>query len=108
MDICECVQDGITTKFRYDDAKWCCKTTEDQCIRDGYNIICNGTALRLSDQCHNEDDDGQSCNYYPLDEFRNGKTIFSEPRSYIDLCQDNRYVQRRVHKEVCYESLFSF
>ena len=99
---------------------WCCKTTEDQCITDEYdeyNIICNGTALSLSDQCHDEDYDGPSCNYYPLDNHRHyhsssPHSVTWDHRSYIDLCQDNRYLcatlQSRVHKEVSYKSFFPF
>ena len=73
---------------------WCCITTEDQCIYKGDNVICNGTALSLSDQCHDEYYDGPSCNYHPLDEDR--CSLYDIPgvyRSYLDLCQDNRYVQ---------------
>ena len=49
------MQDGITTEFKEEDKMWCCMTTEDQCIttKDG-DTICNGTALSLSDQCHDE------------------------------------------------------
>ena len=89
---------------------WCCKTTEDQCTEGFYgNLICTGTALSLSDQCHDEANDAPSCNYYPLDEYRyhyyNKKTY----RSYIDLCQDNRYVQHYKADftgKIDYESFF--
>ena len=70
---------------------WCCITTEDQCIYKGDNVICNGTALSLSDQCHDENYDGLSCNYYPLDQNRYDYKGLPAYRSYIDLCQDNRY-----------------
>ena len=97
---CECVQDGFTTRFRVKDRMWCCKTTEDQCVFDqfGTNIICNGKALNLSNQCHNVKYDGPSCNYWPGDQARNGGSpedgVGSNkmyPRSHLDLCQDNRY-----------------
>ena len=64
------MQDGVSTKFGKDNGTWCCKTTKDECIRDGDNMICNGTVLSLTDQCHDENYDGPSCNYYPLDETR--------------------------------------
>ena len=105
------MQDGITTEFEIQDRMWCCKTTEDQCIGDDPDypskITCNGTALSLSDQSHDENYDGLSCNYHPLDEKRNYNGIF---RSYLDMCQDNRYVQHNkaeFFKEICYKSLFS-
>ena len=79
---------------------WCCKTTEDQCIAEGDDIICNGTAISLSDQCHDENYDGPSCNYYPVDPNRNQYGEWTDTgdwkdvtRSYLDLCLDNRYVQ---------------
>ena len=74
---------------------WCCKTTEEQCIPDGSNVICNGTVLDTFDQCHDEYSDGPSCNYYPLDENRDLFTMNNPDtyRSYLDVCQDNRYVQ---------------
>ena len=95
------MQDGISIKFGVDDRMWCCKTTEDPCVAEGIgmNIICNGNALSLSDQCHNENYVGPSCNYHPLDAFRNGNMLDSYGkssrvfRSYLDLCQDNRYLQ---------------
>ena len=95
MNVCKCVQDGKTTKFGYNDRMWCCKTTEDQCKGDRYNtsMTCNGTALSLSDQCHGENYGGPFCNYYPMDVDRNGHSSYYAPRSYLDLCQDNRYVQ---------------
>ena len=83
------MEDGITTTFKRNDRMWCCKRTEDQCIHEWNKVICNGTALSLSEQCHNEYD-GLPCNYYPLDKWRNSEIV---SRSYIDLCQDNRYVQ---------------
>ena len=70
--LCDCIQDGISIKFGINDSMWCCKTTEDKCILDWLTVKCEGTALSLSDQCHNENYDGSSCNYYPLDEFRLG------------------------------------
>ena len=75
---------------------WCCKTTEDKCKiieGDSYDItiICNGTALSLSDQCHDENYDGSSCNYYPWDPLRYPE-VDRESRSFLDLCQDNRYL----------------
>ena len=112
FNLCECVQDGISTKFGIGDRKWCCKTTKDKCIRarpdwayefsdlDGFNITCNGTALSLSDQCHNENYDGPSCNYYPLDQYR--YSYDGIYRSTIDLCQD-RYVN--IAKTVLQRSL---
>ena len=99
---CECVHDGFTTRFRVKDRMWCCKTTEDQCVFDqfGTNIICNGKALNLSNQCHNVKYDGPSCNYWPGDQFRNGESTeggvghhdMMYDRSHIDLCQDKRYI----------------
>ena len=91
--LCECAQDGITIKFGVQDRMWCCKTTGDQCITEGHNTICNGTALSLSDQCHDEYYNGPSCNYYPLDQFRYYSYEDAVYRSYIDLCQDNRYLK---------------
>ena len=104
------MQDGISSQFIVNDAMWCCKTTKDPCIREEsypYNVICNGTALSLSDQCHNEDYDGPSCNYYPLDDTRKFEEI---DRSYLDLCKDG-YVftklQSRFYKAF-YHIMFSF
>ena len=92
---------------------WCCKTTKDQCIKEEiypHNVICNGTALSLSDQCHDENYNGQSCNYYPMDEYRNGGVGVDVSRSYLDLCQDNRYVQHYkegfTNKSVTYVQQF--
>ena len=82
---CECAQDGIITKFGIGDRMWCCKRTEDQCVTKGDNILCNGTAISLSDQCHDEKYYGPSCNYYPLDDTRKVEEI---DRSYLDLCKD--------------------
>ena len=84
------MQDGVTTKFGYEDRMWCCKATEDQCIDENPNVICNGTTLSLSDQCLEENYDGPSCNYYPLDRFRYSNAFPEIYRSYLDLCQDNR------------------
>ena len=89
--LCKCAQDGITIEFGRGDGMWCCKTTSDKCIKEELNVVtCNGTALSLSDQCHDENYDGPSCNYYPLIPKRYGN--IGEPfcRSYLDLCQDNR------------------
>ena len=69
---------------------WCGTTTEDQCIRDGIGVKCNGTALSLSVQFHGEDYDGPSCNYHPLDPYRMRDNQDNISRSYLDLCQDNR------------------
>ena len=86
------MQDGITTEFGIDEKMWCCKTTEDPCIAKGDNgMICNGTASSLSDQCHDENDEIPSCNYYPLSVER--YKVGGDFRSYLDLCQDNRYVE---------------
>ena len=90
---CECVQDGITIKFEGKDKMRCCNTNVG-CRMEGHNIVCNGTTSSLSDQCHDENYYGPSCNYYPLDEYR--YNIIDSPlifRSYLDLCEDNRYVQ---------------
>ena len=92
------------------DTKWCCKTSEDPCIGEGKNIICNGTTLSLSDQCNNESYDSSPCNYYPMDTNRSqyGDGIYNSriDRSFLDMCQDNRYVcaalQSRFWKEICY------
>ena len=95
------MQDGISSQFLVDDTMWCCKTTEDPCIKEEsypYNVICNGTALSLSDQCHDEKYDGLSCNYYPLDSNRSDSYNSKVYRSYIDLCQDNRYVNVQHYK----------
>ena len=89
------MQDGVSTKFGKDNGTWCCKTTKDECIRDGGNMICNGTVLSLTDQCHDENYDGPSCNYYPLDENRyiQERNYDTVHRSFLDLCQDNKYAQ---------------
>ena len=61
---------------------------------NGEKVICNGTALSLSYQCHDEYYDGPYCNYYPLDEVRYDYFSFPQVyRSYLDLCQDNKCVQ---------------
>ena len=76
---------------------WCCKTTKDQCIIEGEGgdavnkVICNGTALSLSEQCSDANFSGSSCNYYPGDELRYPIDGAEISRSYLDLCQDNRY-----------------
>ena len=76
---------------------WCCKTAEDECITEGGNyyskhIICNGTALSLSDQCHDEKHDRPSCNYYPMDNLRYLAREDETSRAYLPLCRDNRYI----------------
>ena len=89
--LCKCVQDGITIEFELKDRMWCCKSTSDKCIKEGSDMVtCNGTALSLSDQCHDENYDGPSCNYYPLSEERYGSIGQKYSRSYLDVCQDNR------------------
>ena len=73
---------------------WCCKTTKEECIRSGDDmneeVICDGIAMSLNDQCHEADYNAHSCNYFPTDEYRNyGNNVRN--RSHIDLCLDNRY-----------------
>ena len=88
------MQDGIINELEVDDEKWCCKSTEDHCITTDYgkNVVCNGTAINLSEQCLDEKSEGPTCNYYPLDNKRNPNNAgVAKPyyRSYVDLCQDN-------------------
>ena len=90
--ICNCVQDNITDSFTYDDGKWCCKSTHDECKIDevdnhGFvmSVTCTGKAILLEEQCQSQE--GPICNHYPDDEFRH----FWAARSYLDICNDNRY-----------------
>ena len=80
------------TTFKADpddsDELWCCKTTKDDCIFEGENVICLGNAIPLTQPCHNYVVNNGQCNYYPEDHWRNA---YGEHRSYIvDICLNDR------------------
>ena len=77
------------TKFGHKDGLWCCKSSEEKCVRGTnypYDTECHGKALTLAEQCHVKGN--PICNHYPYDIDRNHRA----PRSFLNLCQDNRYV----------------
>jgi len=89
--VCDCMQDTTNFEIRYDEAKWCCKSTSDECEvvkRDnkGHAIIvkCIGASLPLTKQCQNDQTNTPTCNFYPPDKHRN----FRASRSYMDICND--------------------
>ena len=89
-EVCNCVDDGKIIEIRHGDGQWCCHSNE--CIVDNkYGnakiVQCNGTVLGLDQQCHNGDKSTPSCNHYAADNDRN----YLASRSYIDICQDQRY-----------------
>ena len=92
--ICKCgLNDSNMTQFSYEDKRWCCKTTSEECTLTttqyydrAIEVKCIGIPLNLTQQCHHNDNDSPGCNYYPMDIHRN----FEAARSYVDICQDNK------------------
>ena len=84
------------TKFGHKDGLWCCKSPEKKCERGTrtrdypYHTKCHGKAITLAEQCHVKGN--PICNHYPADESRNIAANGGTPRSFLNLCQDNRYV----------------
>ena len=85
---CTCGENDNTTKsFGFDERLWCCKSSEDKCESESpYDAKCHGKVLTLEEQCNVEGN--PICNHYPSDINRNRFA----PRSFLNLCQDNRYV----------------
>ena len=83
-EYCFCKHDEFASAFGVNHGLYCCQTNEEQCgsqYSDVNDVTCTGEVLNLTQQCHNE------CNFYGFDENRNWGTT----RSYLDICQDNRY-----------------
>ena len=55
-----------------------------------YDTKCHGKVLTLAEQCHVKGN--PICNHYPADPDRNGYDNRGTPRSFLNLCKDNRYV----------------
>ena len=90
--VCRCIENGNSTEIKYDDGQWCCHTNECKVVEYNLNgyvkiVECNGTALGLKQQCHNNNENTSTCNHYASDPYRN----YIESRSYMDICQDGRY-----------------
>jgi hypothetical protein len=89
---CTCGEtDNNTKTFRHDEGYWCC-SSQNKCEitkgikRRAKEAKCHGKVLTLEEQCNVE---GKfKCNHYPSDPRRN----LYAPRSFLNLCQDNRYV----------------
>ena len=113
--------EGNATEFKVDARLWCCKKTKDNCIVESIGnrkvVTCIGQTLRLSQQCHGFESNSLVCNYYPFDENRNvdysmdGVRPIGGIRSYLNICNDERYVQQgplmRIQKEVLRKPLKS-
>ena len=106
--ICNCVDDSnITTSFKSEDGKWCCRYGKEDCMIDKYYIertdidqfdfnkldfkyvkvvTCSGKTLPLSQQCHDGDDTTPVCNYVHSNPLRNIRAV---KKSYLDVCKDN-------------------
>ena len=90
---CTCGENDNTTKsFGFDEGLWCCKSSQNNCeiTRNSKTYSkdakCHGKVLTLEEQCNVEGN--PICNHYPSDPWRNSFA----PRSFLNLCQDNRYV----------------
>ena len=89
---CKCGVGSNITDIKYDDGRWCCKSTKDDCTVEessvgSANIVkCIGHPIPLTQQCHDGDISTPRCNYYPVDKYRN----FYAKRAFLDVCQDNR------------------
>ena len=75
---CNCNDDGNVTDFKLDEGLWCCrKENSENCIvgkrvigaRGAYvtSVNCTGKALKLSQQCHNNNTTAKHCNFYASD-----------------------------------------
>ena len=89
--------EGNVTEYKVGDRLWCCKETKDNCTVEMIGIrkvvTCIGKALRLTQQCHGFENNSLACNYYPFDENRNVDYYMDGCiRSYLDICNDGRYV----------------
>ena len=91
--ICNCVDDSnITTSFKVEDEKWCCRYGKEDCKiarnNDNYvvSVTCSGKTLPLSQQCHDGDDTTPVCHYVHSNPDRN------DIDSYLDVCKDNMKV----------------
>ena len=90
---CTCGENDNNTKsFRINEGLWCCKSSQNNCeITRGHKaypeaVKCHGKVLTLAEQCNVKGN--STCNHYPYDAERNHMA----PRSFLNLCQDNRYV----------------
>ena len=90
---CTCGENDSNTKsFRLDEGLWCCKSSQTNCEitrgskRTPKDAKCHGKVLPLAQQCKVEGN--PRCNQYESDSDRN----YLAPRSFLNLCQDNRYV----------------
>ena len=99
---CMCGENDNNTKsFRIDEGLWCCKSSQNNCnitrtinktpeiehsSETPLDAKCHGKVLTLEEQCNVEGN--PVCHHYPSDSLRN---LFA-PRSFLNLCQDNRYV----------------
>ena len=92
------MHDGNVTEFKVDDKLWCCKRTKEECTieKNGNQWVftCIGKTLKLTQQCHGFENNSLACNYYPFDDHRNiNYYMDGRIRSYLDICNDGRYVQ---------------
>ena len=92
------MRDGNVTEFKVDDKLWCCKRTKEECTieKNGNQWVftCIGKTLKLSQQCLGFGSNSSNCNYYPFDDHRNiNYYMDGRIRSYLDICNDGRYVQ---------------
>ena len=99
---CTCGENDNNTKsFRFDEGLWCCKSSQNKCTVEkntNYDYVanpyhnppldakCHGKVLPLAEQCNVAGN--STCNHYPSDHWRN----WLAPRSFLNLCQDNRSV----------------
>jgi len=89
---CTCGENDNNTKsFRFDEGLWCCKSSQNKCTVEKntawdtpLDAKCHGKVLTLAEQCNVEGN--PICNHYPSDVDRNDYA----PRSFLNLCQDNR------------------
>ena len=91
--VCKCTENGKSTEFQYNEDKWCCHTSKCEVVESNEvgsatSVQCNGTTLGLQQQCHNQDTQTPTCNFYKDDAYRNEDAS----RSYMDICQDGRYI----------------
>ena len=54
-----------TYSFGYNESKWCCKNSEEECLFDD-DVICKGNTISLEEQCTSQENN-RVCNYYPDD-----------------------------------------
>ena len=90
------MEGNVTDVFRSVDNKWCCKTTIEECKMEStpslINVTnCIGKAISLQEQCQNNKMNLDVCNHYPYDPLRNQEGVLHIERSFVDICNDNRY-----------------